>query len=350
MRKTIYKIDSEGRERMVRISTQGAEVIMESGLLAGNLVENRYACTGKNVGRANETTPEQQAELEAESRIAAKLKEEYFETIEEARSQSRQVLLPMLAKDYKKEFKKVKFPCFAQPKLDGMRCLATSSTMTSRQNTPIDTMSHIQTALRLAGIGEVLDGELYAHGLSFQENMKLIKKQRVESTMVTYHVYDLVSDEPFEKRYAKLARLVEGVRNVELVPTFVINNEEDLKRYHAKFLGEGYEGTIVRWGTQGYEVNKRSSGLLKYKDFLDVACEVIDVVPSERRPEQGVAVCRFENGNTFQCGMKFPHAEREEILRNKADYIGRTAELRFFEYTDDGMPRFPVCVGFRLDK
>ena len=25
-------------------------------------------------------------------------------------------------------------------------------------------------------------------------------------------------------------------------------------------------------------------------------------------------------------------------------------KIRFFEYTDDGLPRFPVCVGFRLDK
>jgi hypothetical protein len=34
----------------------------------------------------------------------------------------------------------------------------------------------------------------------------------------------------------------------------------------------------------------------------------------------------------------------------KEEYIGQTAEVRFFEYTDGGIPRFPVCVGFRLDK
>ena len=48
--------------------------------------------------------------------------------------------------------------------------------------------------------------------------------------------------------------------------------------------------------------------------------------------------------------MKFSHAEREEILKNKNRYIGQTGEIRFFEFTDDGVPRFPVCVGFRLDK
>ena len=48
--------------------------------------------------------------------------------------------------------------------------------------------------------------------------------------------------------------------------------------------------------------------------------------------------------------MKFSFEEREEILTNKTNYLGKTAEIRFFEYTDEGLPRFPVCVGLRLDK
>lgn len=49
-------------------------------------------------------------------------------------------------------------------------------------------------------------------------------------------------------------------------------------------------------------------------------------------------------------GMKFSHGEREKWLKFKKDYIGKTAEIRFFEYSEDGIPRFPVCVGIRLDK
>jgi hypothetical protein len=33
----------------------------------------------------------------------------------------------------------------------------------------------------------------------------------------------------------------------------------------------------------------------------------------------------------------------------KEEYIGQKAEVRFFEYTDGGIPRFPICHGFRLD-
>lgn len=129
------------------------------------------------------------------------------------------------------------------------------------------------------------------------------------------------------------------------------NDTEELIKYHAKFISEGYEGTMVRWGKEGYKVNGRSANLLKYKDFLDATYKVIDVIPSESRPEQGVVSCYCEKTKmSFQTGMKFSHEEREEILTNKTNYIGKTAEIRFFEYTDSGIPRFPVCVGFRLDK
>ena len=48
--------------------------------------------------------------------------------------------------------------------------------------------------------------------------------------------------------------------------------------------------------------------------------------------------------------MKYSHEEREDFLTNKKKYIGKPAEIRFFEYTDAGIPRFPVMVGIRLDK
>ena len=136
--------------------------------------------------------------------------------------------------------------------------------------------------------------------------------------------------------------------SIKLAETFEVNSKEELIEYHKKFLEEGYEGSIIRHSEEGYAVNKRSSSLLKFKDFKDIACEIIDVIPSEKRPTHGIFVCEH-NGVTFGCGMKFPHKFREEVLINKEDYIGSTAEIRFFEYTDDGAPRFPVCVGIRLD-
>ena len=342
----LYKLDSEKRLRILRIWTEGNQIIQESGLIDGKLARSESTCVGKNTGKTNGTTADEQAVSEMESKITKKLKKEYFRTIEEA--QTATVILPMLAKKFKEEKRKVKYPCYVQPKLDGMRCLGKDDYMNSRDNGEIETMDHIMSELE--GIQEYLDGELYCHGLSFQENMKLVKKKRPESVNVRFRVYDMISDEPFIDRYLALTEIVKNLKYVELVPTFIINNEEDLKKFHIQFLAEGYEGTMVRWGNNGYEMNKRSSCLLKYKDFLDEALPVIDVIPFEKWPDQGKVVCIQPDGQTFECGMKFSHAERREILKNKEEYIGLTAEVRFFEYTDKGVPRFPVCHGFRLDK
>ena len=137
---------------------------------------------------------------------------------------------------------------------------------------------------------------------------------------------------------------------------------------------------MVRWGDDGYKCDSRSNGLLKYKKFLDEAYELIDVTPADKDPTQGVPVCKLNhllpliterikwytvNGSietivnsegvecgypTTRCGAKLSQEERRELLSNKSDYIGKIAEVRFFEKSNKGIPRFPIYHGIRLDK
>lgn len=357
MIQTLYKKDSKGKIRMVQIEANNGIVTQRSGLVDGALTTHESASKPKNVGRSNETTAEEQAILEAKSKIDRKLKEGYFETIDEAKNE--EVILPMLAKKYEDEKHKINWdlPVFVQPKLDGMRCISfTGNKKVSRKNTPIENMDHIKVEQKLITpdrevVYYVTDGELYLHGEGFQTNMALIKKYREGfSEQVKYHIYDIISDEPFYKR-TKIARyLAQNSENCEVVPTIEVSSEEEIRDHHKLFLAAGYEGTIIRWGEEGYHINKRSSNLLKHKEFIDEAYKIIDIEPSDKNPEQGVIICETNDGKRFGCGMKFSHEEREEMLTNKENYIGQIAEVRFFEFTDDGIPRFPVCVGFRLDK
>ena len=353
MVRRIYKKDSSGKIRYLEIRNEGGCVVQESGVVGtDNPVVNVSTCEAKNIGKSNATTPEEQALLESIAKITEKMRLGYFDTIEEAQQKGgKDFLLPMLAKDFKKEKDKIKFPCFVQPKLDGMRALGSAENLISRTGKVIDTLSHID----LSDLEDViLDGELYAHGISFQENMKLIKKYRPGATeQVKYHVYDIVMDAPFSLRTAILLNTVLEIysEKIEVVPSYKVFDFGDIDRLHQQFIASGYEGTIIRHSDEGYQVNKRSSQLLKYKDFLDEVYEIVDVVTSESRPEQGVIVCLCKKTNqTFNTGMKFSHEQRENILKNKGEYIGEMAEIRFFEYTDGGLPRFPVCVGVRLDK
>lgn len=354
MTKTLYKKDSKGKSRIWKIYTNGAELIQEAGLLDGKLVKNAKFCIGKNIGKSNETTPEEQAELELESTWKSKKDEGYFETLEEV--EENEVILPMLAKSYNDEKSKIVWDknVYIQPKLDGMRCLAHiidgHVNLISRDGKSIQGMQHIVNDLSNIADNVILDGELYAHGLNFQENMRLIKKYRPNETeKIKFHVYDLVSKDNFLFRINKVNSVTKGLSNCGIVLTLPLNNEKDLFLQHSQNIRDGYEGSIIRHGEEGYKVNGRSSNLLKYKDFIDIAAKIIDVVPAEQRPGQGVPVLEYK-GKKFMAGMKFSHEEREKWLKYKKDYIGKTAEIRFFEYSEDGIPRFPVCVGIRLDK
>jgi DNA ligase-1 len=233
-----------------------------------------------------------------------------------------------------------------------MRCLAIikdgTVTLKSRDGKIIENMQHIIKDLMTISKNCILDGELYSHGLSFQENMKLIKKYRPNDTeKIKYHVYDLVSPDPFRVR--KIRSLIRGLSSCEEVSTYEIKDEKSLKTWHEANIGQGYEGSIVRWGNEGYKVNGRSSNLLKYKDFSDMALEIVDITPNDSNALHGTP--HFElNGKRFKAGVKLSHDDRVDLLVNKSDYIGRTGEIRYFELTDDGIPRFPVFLGLRLDK
>lgn len=349
----LYKKDSKGKIRYLNVYVNGSQLIQESGLLGTDSpIVHSKECKGKNVGRSNETTPEQQAILERNSKVEEKLTEGYFKELDEL--QTANVILPMLAKSYKDEKDKVDWnDAYGQPKLDGMRCLAFKEkrvvVLKSRDGKYIQNMGHIIDALKDLPEGVVLDGELYKHGSNFQENMRLIKKYREgETEKIQYHVYDTISELPYNLRNGLYDGLA-GVQHVIQVPTFRITSEQELVVLHADFLERGFEGTMIRWGDAGYKVNARSSNLLKYKDFLDLACMIVDIEPAERRPDWGVPVLEY-NGKRFRANARLSHDERRELLANKNDYIGKTAEIRFFEYSEDGIPRFPVMVGIRLDK
>jgi len=358
--KSIYKKDTKGKLRILTVSTSDGKLTQESGLLDGKKVLHESMSKPKNVGKANETTPTQQAISEAESLIKKKLDKGYFETIEEA--ENNVVIMPMLAHTFSDKKKKVKFPCFAQPKLDGMRCLAHVKNgevnLVSRGGKNLnDNFPHIVAELSNFNFHKdiILDGELYAHGDDFQRNMELCKKYRPgETEAVKLNVYDVVWDKAYRWRHDLIIELLQdnNFEHLAKVDTYGIDNEDELKQVHSQVVEQGYEGTMVRWGEAGYKPNGKSDNLLKYKDFIDIAVPIKDILPNDKNPEHGTPIFHWPGATNdeFKAGTRLTHEMRVDLLINKGEYIGKTAELRFPEYYNTGVPRFPVMVGIRLDK
>ncbi len=61
-----------------------------------------------------------------------------------------------------------------------------------------------------------------------------------------------------------------------------------------------------------------------------------------------IFTCRNDiTDGTFDCTMKVPMEERRRMYDQRDDYINKMLTVRFFDRTDDHIPRFPVGVVFR---
>jgi DNA ligase 1 len=390
--RTLFKKDSKDKIRSWTIAVQdngdNADVVINSGLLDGKMVEQKYTITeGKNIGKANETTYLQQAVSEAESRVANQIKDGYVLSIEDLRESGIKgsgVPSVMLARaydpnkkqsgskdlaGYKLEGKRVGI----QRKYDGVRRLAlineTGVKMYTRSGDLSDTLPHIEAQLfemykRHGFVGNVyVDGEAYSDELTFNEingiTRKGIKdaKDAALRNKIQYHVYDYISDSDYETRHGMLRRFAHT--HVIPVETIIINaNAELLRTYHDQFVLEGYEGLMIRVLDAGY-VNKRSNTLLKYKDFDDDNFVVVDVLPTTDGSRAGKFVVKMDrhavdaNGkviDTFNPVPVGPHSLLKEFLDNKQDVIGRTVKVNFFGRSEYGVPRFPRVKGFVLNQ
>lgn len=309
---------------------------------------------GKNIGKANETTPYEQACSEAES----KWKKQQDKNYSEDRGGKSKALSPMLAHTYEDKLHLVTFPSFIQPKLDGIRCIATrigdTISLKSRQNKEFVGLAHIRKALlNELDDGESWDGELFNPELTFQQLVKLVKKDQPESIKVQYHIYDIIGDTPFIERTCQLISLV-GEKRFSLtehlvsVPTKIVKSHEEVIQHHKVFIAEGYEGSILRVGDCMYKAGDRSSQLLKVKDWITEEFEIIGVL-ADVHETQGIFECKTKTGGVFKARAKGEDAEREYYLQHPDEFIGKLLTVEFFEWSTSEipLPRFPVGITIR---
>lgn len=363
----LYHKASKGDLRQWQVWTEGPDIVTEYGAVGGKLQRSRKTAEGKNIGRANETTPEEQAELEAAALHKYKLERKYSETPEGAQEELR---LPMLAHGFKGSKKsKFEYPGHVQPKLDGVRCLAyrdpdAGIQLRSRQGKQW-LVPHIEAQLEeWLEEGTTLDGEIYVHGVSCQTITSWVrsadpgvaKRYKPESTQLIYHVYDVpiaegIDDMTWGQRCHVLDDLIGsyGRDSVDLVPYYDVKDEDEVWTKHGEFMAAGYEGAILRGLSGHYKWGYRSSELLKVKQFQDAEFEVI--AASEGRGKMAGCVvwtCRNDLTNgTFECTMKVPMEIRRAMYEQRENYLGKLLTVRFFDRTDDQIPRFPVGIVFR---
>ncbi len=358
----LYK-SGESREQQWQISVEQevaapddpAYIVVRHGQVDGKIQESRVCVSkGKNLGRSNATTPKEQALLEGEAKFQKQFDKSYSET----RGGGSKQFMPMLAHKYEDKKKKVVFDgnTFIQPKLDGIRCLAyrdgdVGIRLISRQGNEFNGLTHIRKALlEVMNHGDIWDGELFRHGMPFQEIISLVKKDRPESVNIQYHIYDKIGTEPFAHRIASLYYHDPLDEPLVLVPTVVCTDHENVDVYHQTFVSQGYEGAMLRWGTFPYKSGARSEHLLKVKAFQDEEFLIVDVNEGKGKFEgRAIFVCETKDGARFEAVPKGRDELRQKYFEDREKLVGMMLTVRFFEWTtsEQPVPRFPIAISPR---
>jgi len=365
----LYSKDSKGKIRQWVVgyfeTPDGVFLRVRHGLVDGALVTSDRQVKAMNVGRSNERNPLQQAAFESE---AAHKKQKDIGMRESIEELGETPVLPMLAKSYKDG--KGKFPAYAQPKLNGVRCLSQRKgggvALISRKNTRYTTqLMHLIKPLCEAFGGDVdwiVDGEIYKHGWSLQKISGLARGYKEgENEQLEYWIYDLADESlPFEDRMKSIedtfkdngnAKKTEHGHKLVKVPTVLIENEEQMKKLHDKFVELGFEGLILRQPKGAYKLGLyRSGDLEKYKAFIDHEFEIIGGRPAEGTQDGCVIFkvrgeAKDKDGSLtgkvveFEVVPKGTLETRRQWMNDIDKLIGKQLTVRYFELSDDCIPQ-----------
>ena len=395
----LYKRDKKGKLMEWNIWHDGVSYTTSSGYVGGAITETLPTFVEqKNVGKANETSLEQQVLNEVASKIQYQIDHGYSYEIptEEKRFEV------SLADKYsdRKEKGKLDFPYFIEPKLDGLRCYIKmvdgEIRMFSRGHKEFVSCPHIAKNEFVQKFFEIypdaiLDGELYNHALKndFNKIVSLVKKTKPKpedleesAKLVQYHCFDSYypddADLPYIHRKGRLLHvwindttlpwedkqplsydnfIVVGTIPMKwqggvLVGVSHIHTENDVEKEIELFTSQGYEGIMLKKDVPYFF--GRSFDMLKYKKFKDAEYKIVDFEEGKGNLK-GIAaavICETDNGEQFKAGVTGTQDYARNLYENRNEYVGKLATIKYQELTPmkdgkGGVPRFGKMMSVR---
>ena len=267
-------------------------------------------------------------------------------------------------------------------KLDGIRCLAMCTDkgviLYTRKGKRLTNFTHLEKVLKretkdlVAKYGSiVLDGELTDRQWNnFQDLMTTVRRKYGQGAFnydeVVFNVFDVFSYKSLGN--LPLCRRVELLDNYfdnwpllsEKKPETIVrvdyelntdNSIEVIGKYLDNALQHGFEGLILKNPNTPYQF-KRTIDWVKVKQFDYIDCLVIDVFEGKGKHKGmlGGVIVQLPNKKTCAVGSGFSDYERQYYWDNPNEIVGKYIEVKFQDYTKDGLLRFPVFVRVRDDK
>ena len=252
-------------------------------------------------------------------------------------------------------------PYIVQPKYDGVRCrtiplhgpstvdLKGSSTgciLLSSEENIIYSVPHLNQIIGGLGLKTELDGELYCHGMSFEEIISITSRTvnlHPDYKRIQFHCFDIINKEPQMKR----SLIIENLRglNTHLVvaPFWICSTLDDVKEIYDTVIKLGYEGIIIRHQMGPYEV-KRSLWVMKFKPKKEDTYQIVgwkeevskDGIPKGRI---GSLVMSSQAGDEFAVSAGLDNEKKASLWNIRDELAGRYAIVHYQHLTDKKIPK-----------
>lgn len=277
------------------------------------------------------------------------------------------------------EFDKVDYSnLWGSPKYDGIRTIVRDGVLLSRSLKPIPN-AYVQRIFgnrpELEGYdGELIVGPPNATDVYRVTNSGVMSKEGEPDA--AFYAFDHIADpnEEYHERYNRINPSHRGVVKVEQRPVASHDHLIDLESW---FLGQGYEGMMLRafrGDVSRYKFGRstaKATTLLKLKRFTDSEAIVIGFEEEMRNDNEavknalghtersshqdnlvgkgrlGALVCRTTEGIEFRIGTGFDAADRAAFWEEREALLGKMVKFKHFEIGQKEAPRFPVYLGWR---
>ena len=225
-------------------------------------------------------------------------------------------------------------PYVVQPKLDGVRCRAVwadelnSYVLLSSTQHQIVSVPHIVAALNKSGLTTELDGELYCHGMSFEDIYSRTARtvnEHLDGEAIEFHIFDIITE---GSQLARMTWLYAHVFEQPLVavPFKLCSDLDEIMNHYVQILNKGFEGIIVRHIDAPYK-RARSTFMMKFKpkkeDYYNVLGSVEEVDKyGKPKGSLGALICAGNDGTEFRVGSGFNQDQRQKLWIERENLPG----------------------------
>ena len=225
----------------------------------------------------------------------------------------------------------------------------------------------------------VLDGELVLFNKDdletkdlFRATSRILRSETADKSDIQYNIFDALPTEEFEQGKSKDTFKVrkqflsncmtaiaydspESFNHLHLVKDLYSGSDISMiKKLQHKFVEpNGWEGLMLNLNDE-YYVTKRTTGLLKIKEFYDadVVCTDVFEGTGRHKGRLGGIVVDYK-GYSIKVGSGFTDNEREYYWQHRDKIIGTVVAISYFEEThnqnnDDLSLRFPTLLESRV--